>query len=189
MSSSCTCEERGPVGSDDVLNAQPDLRKELEAYIATLPISAKSEDKEQNRGLLIPALRKAQDIYTFLPESIQLFVADCLHLHLSEVYGVISFYSYFTTEKPGKHKISVCCGTACHVKGSTAIMDAVCRVVGLSAGAAHTTDDKLFTIERLSCVGACGLAPVVLVNDEVYGQATPDQIAKIVKQIKDAETN
>lgn len=185
MSSSCTCEARGPIGSDDVLNACPDLRKELDAYIATLPIS---KDNEKNRGLLIPALRKAQDIYTFLPESVQLYVADSLNLHLSEIYGVISFYSYFTTEKPGKHKVSVCCGTACHVKGATAIMDAVSRVVGLK-GEEHTTEDKLFTIERVSCVGACGLAPVVLVNEEVYGQATPDQMAKIVKDIKDAETN
>ncbi len=185
MTSSCTCEERGPIGSDGVLNAKPELRKELEAYIATLPVS---DDKEANRGLLIPALRKAQDIYGFLPESIQLFVADSLKLHLSEVYGVISFYSYFTTEEPGKHKVSICCGTACHVKGATAIMDAVCRTVGLS-GEEHTTEDKLFTIERVSCVGACGLAPVVLVNEEVYGQATPDQIAKIVKKIKEAETN
>jgi NADH-quinone oxidoreductase subunit E len=183
MSSSCT-HATGVIGSDGILTADSAKFEELQSYVASLTIA---NDKEQNRRLLIPALRRAQDIYTFLPESVQLFVADSLKLHLSEVYGVISFYSYFTTEEPRKHKVSVCCGTACHVKGATTIMDAVMRTVGLSAGA-HTTEDKLFTIERVSCVGACGLAPVVLVNDEVYGQATPEQIAKIVKQIKDAET-
>lgn len=185
MTGPSACTPSGPIGSDGVLNAHPEKRQELEAYIASLSLS---EDKEKNRGFLIPALRRAQDIYTFLPESVQLFVADSLGLHLSEVYGVISFYAYFTTEEPGKNRISICCGTACHVKGATAIWDAVARTVGLKEGQL-TTDDKEFTIERVSCVGACGLAPVVLVNHEVFGAATPDQMAKVAKEIKTAATN
>ncbi len=184
MSSSCTC-ATGAIGSDGILEADAAKLAELKGYLSTLDIT---NDKEHNRGMLIPALRKAQDIYTFLPESVQLYVADAFKLHLSEIYGVISFYAYFTTEEPGKHKVSICCGTACHVKGATSIWDAVAKTVNLPKEA-HTTEDKLFTIERVSCVGACGLAPVVLVNEEVYGQATPEQMAKIVKEIKDAETN
>ncbi|MGL4854848.1 MAG: NAD(P)H-dependent oxidoreductase subunit E, partial [Lentisphaeria bacterium] len=166
-----------------VLKSDPEKFSQLETYLLSLPLS---DDKERNRSYLIPTLRFAQDIYTFLPESVQLHIANALKLHLSEVFGVISFYAYFTTKQPGKHRINICCGTACHVKGSAAIMNAVARTVGLGSEQI-TSDDKMFTVERVSCIGACGLAPVVLVNGDVYGQPTAEQIVKIVNEIREAE--
>lgn len=183
MKSSTLTEDRGPIGSDGVLTADAVKFKEMQAFVAALTIT---EDKEANRGLVIPTLRFAQDLYGYLPESVQLFVADTLKLHLSEIFGVISFYSYFSTVEFGKYKFSLCCGTACHVKGASSILGTLERSMNMPKGE-HTTEDMLFTIEKLSCVGACGLAPVLVVNGEVYGQVTTEQAAKLVLDVKKAE--
>lgn len=165
----------GPIGSDNVIINEPANRAELESYIDSLPLG---EDSELNRGYLIQCLHRAQSIFGYLPESVQLFVADRLGLHLSEVYGVISFYSYFTDQPVGKYRINVCTGTACFVKGSGKILAEFRRHLGIDEG--ETTDDLRFSLGGLRCVGACSLAPVVMVNDRVYGNVSTKMVLDII---------
>lgn len=159
----------------DLLVQFPEKRAELEAYITSLPLS---DDREKNRGYLIQSLHKAQEIFTYLPESLQLFVADKLKLHLSEVYGVVSFYSFFTDKPVGDYKINVCTGTACFVKGAGDILDEFKRYLNLEEG--ETAEDGKFSLGGLRCVGACSLAPVVMVNDKVYGNVTKQMVPEII---------
>ena len=159
----------------DLLTQFPDKRAELEEYISSLPLS---DDREKNRGYLIQSLHKAQEIFGYLPETVQLLVADRLKLHLSEVYGVISFYSFFTDQPVGRYKINICTGTACFVKGSGAILDEFKRYLNLEEG--ETSEDGKFSLGGLRCVGACSLAPVVMVNDKVYGNVTKQMVPEII---------
>lgn len=163
----------------DVLGNLPEKRAELEAYIDSLPLG---DDRDKNRGYLIQVLHKAQGIFTYLPQCIQLYVADKLKLHLSEVYGVISFYSFFTDKPVGKFKINVCMGTACFVKGSGEVLDEFKRYLNLNEG--ETSEDSKFSLGGLRCVGACSLAPVVMVNDKVYGDVTKDMVPNIISECK-----
>ncbi|MBQ4486876.1 MAG: NADH-quinone oxidoreductase subunit NuoE [Oscillospiraceae bacterium] len=135
------------------------------------------EHKEQAGGLM-PILQKAQDIYGYLPIEVQTMIADGLGISLSEVYGVVTFYSQFSLTPKGKHRISVCLGTACYVKGSDKVLEAVEKKLGIKSG--QCTQDGLFSIDSCRCVGACGLAPVMLVDDDVYGKVTPDQVDHII---------
>ena len=128
------------------------------------------EHKEQAGGLM-PILQKAQDIYGYLPIEVQTMIADGLGISLSEVYGVVTFYSQFSLTPKGKHRISVCLGTACYVKGSDKVLEAVEKKLGIKSG--QCTQDGLFSIDSCRCVGACGLAPVMLVDDDVYGKGSP----------------
>lgn len=169
-----SCPE-GPIGSDNLVWDEPEKRAELESYIDGLALT---DDPEKNRGFLIQSLHRAQSIFTYLPESVQLFVADKLKLHLSEVYGVISFYSYFTDQPVGKYRISVCTGTACFVKGAGKILEEFQRHLGIEEG--QTSDDLRFSLGGLRCVGACSLAPVVMVNDKVYGNVTTKMVPDII---------
>jgi NADH:ubiquinone oxidoreductase subunit E len=159
-----------------LIEAFPEKRAELLAYIAALPIGA---DRERNRGLLIQCLHKAQEIFGYLPEEVQTFVARPLKLHLSEVYGVVSFYSFFTDKPVGRYRISVCTGTACFVRGATKVLDEFKRYLTVSEG--ETTPDGKFTLGALRCVGACSLAPVVSVNGRVYGNVAPKKVADILE--------
>ena len=161
----------------NLLTKYPEKQKKLDAYISTLPLE---EDKDKNRGYLIQTLHKAQEIFTYLPLEIQLFVADKLGLHLSEVYGVISFYSYFTDKPVGKYKINVCTGTACFVKGAGNVLDEFKRYLSIDDG--ETTADEKFSLGSLRCVGACSLAPVVMVNDKVYGNVTTQMVPEIINE-------
>ncbi len=163
----------------DLLEKYPDKKKELTEYIETLPLT---DNKEENRGFLIQTLHKAQEIFTYLPRSVQLFVADKLKLHLSEVYGVISFYSFFTDKPVGKFKINVCMGTACFVKGAGPILDEFKRYLNLDEG--ETSKDLKFSLGGLRCVGACSLAPVVIVNEKVYGNVTKEMVPEIINECK-----
>lgn len=172
----CSCVQGSTIGKDGVLEANPEKRDALEAYIDSLPLV---EDRERNRGFLIQCLHKAQDIFTYLPESVQLFVAQKLRLHLSEVYGVISFYSYFTDKPVGKYKINVCLGTACFVKGADKVMAEFTRHLGIQDG--ETSENGNYSLGGLRCVGACSLAPVVMVNDRVYGNVTPGMVPDIIR--------
>ena len=137
---------------------------------------------KKNRGFLIQTLHKAQGIFGYLPEDIQLFVADHLKLHLADVYGVISFYSFFTDQPVGKYKINVCTGTACFVKGAGDILEEFSRHLEIKEG--ETSEDLEFSLGGLRCVGACSLAPVVMVNDQVYGNVTKDMVSEIIKKCK-----
>lgn len=136
-----------------------ELYVELENYINTL------EDK---KGNLIHVLHKAQNMFGFLPQEVMLFVARKLGLPAADVFGVVSFYSYFSTKPVGENLINVCMGTACFVKGADKIFEDFKVKLGIQAG--ETTPDNLFTLKDVRCVGACGLAPIVLVGEKVYGR-------------------
>jgi len=155
----------------------PEKTKQLSAFIDALEIG---DDRDRNRGFLIESLHEAQHIFGYLPRAVQQFVADKLKLHLAEVYGVISFYSYFTDKPVGKYKINVCTGTACFVKGSGAVLEEFKRLLVLEEG--ETSPDEKFSLGGLRCVGACSLAPVVMVNDKVYGKVTTKMVAEIISE-------
>jgi len=131
---------------------------------------------------LIPILQAVQEEYRYLPEEILTFVAVSLDLPPSRVYGVATFYSHFTLTPKGKHVIRLCDGTACHVRGSMPILDALRKHLGLTDGE-DTTPDLLFTVETVSCLGACGLAPVMVIDDQVHGQVTPDSAVALVEDL------
>ena len=140
------------------------------------------------QGALLPVLHEAQEIYGYLPIEVQQMVADGLGISLSEVYGVATFYSRFSLTPKGKHRISVCLGTACYVKGADKVLAAVEKKLGIKSG--ECTADGLFSIDSCRCVGACGLAPVMMVDEEVYGKLTPDLVGKILdKYIKEEGGN
>lgn len=131
---------------------------------------------------LIPILQAIQEEYRYLPEDVMIFVASSLDISPAKLYGVATFYAHFALEPKGKYVIKVCDGTACHVKGSNPIIEAIEKRLGLN-DKKHTTDDLLFTLEKVSCLGACGLAPVVVINDDVYSQVTPNSMIQIIDSI------
>lgn len=137
---------------------------------------------QRDPSKLIPILQETQKVYRYLPEEVQIFIATGLGLSPAKVYGVASFYANFALEPKGKHVIHICDGTACHVKGSGLIKDALFKKLGLTSER-KTTPDMLFTVEAVSCLGACGLAPVMTINDKVYGQVTPDVATSLIDQI------
>jgi NADH:ubiquinone oxidoreductase subunit E len=145
--------------------------KELDDFIKSLP----SKD-----GALIEVLHRAQHIFGYLPKEVQTFVADKLNLPVSKVYGVVTFYSFFTTEPRGKNVINVCMGTACFVRGAGDVLKEFEKELSIKSG--QTTEDMKFTLGSLRCVGACGLAPVLTINDKVYGHCTPDQVKSILAE-------
>ena len=134
--------------------------------------------KEQP-GCLMPVLQQAQEIYGYLPIEVQAIVAEGLGISLSEVYGVATFYSQFRLNPKGIYRISICLGTVCYVKGAAKVLEAVERKLGIQVG--ECTPDGLFSLESCRCVGACGLAPVMMINDEVFGRMTPEQVPVILE--------
>jgi len=137
---------------------------------------------------LIPILQAVQEEYRYLPEEVMSFIATSLDLSPARVYGVATFYSHFALEAKGKYVIRVCDGTACHVKGSMKLADVIREKLGLDEKR-NTTPDMLFTLETVSCLGACGLAPVMVINDEVHGQLTAEKANQIVDEIIVREKN
>lgn len=134
------------------------------------------------RGGLIPVLHQIQNIYGYLPEEVLKEVSSELNIPMSEIYGVASFYSYFSLEPKGEHVIRVCLGTACYVKGAQLLIDKISQE--LNIGVNQTTPDGKFTLEATRCLGACGLAPVMVIGEKVYGRLTPDMIPDILKEYK-----
>ena len=135
--------------------------------------------KYKNRhGALIPVLKEVQDVCGYLPKRVQHRIADGLHLPTSQVFGVVSFYAFFTTVPRGRNIIRVCMGTACYVRGSKEILDALQRELGIHVGG--ITSDRKFSLEAVRCVGACGLAPVVVVGQDTYGMVTPGRAVQIL---------
>lgn len=130
-------------------------------------------------GGLMPVLQEAQAIYGYLPIEVQTMIADGLSISLSEVYGVVTFYSQFSLTPKGKHQISVCLGTACYVKGADKILEALEKKLGIKSG--ECTPDGLFSLDSCRCIGACGLAPVIMIGEDVYGKVTVEQIDKIIE--------
>ena len=131
---------------------------------------------------LVPILQAVQEEYRYLPEEVLTYVATALDVSPARVFGVATFYSHFAIKPKGKHLVRLCDGTACHVKESVPILDAIRKRLKLD-GKKNTTDDMLFTVETVACLGACGLAPVVVVNDRVHGQMTPERGVKLVEEI------
>lgn len=158
----------------------PELPKEkydcLEEFILGL---------ETKKGALIEVLHKAQEIFGYLPMEVQLYIARKLGIPGAEVFGVVSFYSFFKTKPEGKHLISICMGTACFVKGSAKIMDRFRQELGVELG--QTTEDGNFTLKDVRCIGACNLAPVVMVDGKIYGRCTEENVAKILEEWRRAD--
>jgi NADH-quinone oxidoreductase subunit E len=136
----------------------------------------------RNPARLIPILQQVQEEYRYLPEDVLTLVATTLGLPPARVFGVATFYSHFTLKPKGKYLFRLCDGTACHVRHSPAILEALYKRLGLDEKR-NTTADMLFTVETVSCLGACGLAPVVVVNDEVHGQMDPDRALHLLDEI------
>ena len=147
------------------------LYEQLDAFIAT---------QKKGRDALIPVLHKAQDLFGFLPVEVQEHVAEKLDVPSSEVLGVVSFYHYFTMQPRGRHNINVCMGTACYVRGAKKVTEALCEKLEIKMG--ETTPDRRFSLMSQRCFGACGLAPVIMINEDIYGRVTPKKIADILSQ-------
>lgn len=129
-------------------------------------------------GELINVLHKAQSAFGYLPAEVQEVVAEELNVSLAKVYGVVTFYSFFSMLPKGKHPISICTGTACYVRGAEKVLDEFKKKLGIQVG--ETTDNGKFSISCLRCVGACGLAPVVMVGDKTYGRVSPEMVKDIL---------
>lgn len=136
-------------------------------------------------GALIPVLHEAQGIYGYLPPEAMKMIADGLNLPVAKVYGVATFYSQFSLTQKGKYRVSVCLGTACYVKGAAEILDKFKERLALELG--ECSDDGLFSLDACRCIGACSLAPVVMINDDVYGKLKPEDIDKLISKYEEME--
>ena len=135
---------------------------------------------------LIPVIQDIQEQYGYLPPELLTYVAQKIGISEAKAYSVASFYVNFSFEAKGKYVIKVCDGTACHVRNSVPILEALYQDLGLSADK-HTTDDMMFTVETVSCLGACGLAPALTINEQVYPQMSPDKIRAVIKELREKE--
>ncbi|MBR5587103.1 MAG: NAD(P)H-dependent oxidoreductase subunit E [Clostridia bacterium] len=159
----------------------------------TIPFKGTKEQEEKllkviaehkgEQGALIPVMHEAQDIYGYLPIEVQKMISEGLNVPLAEVYGVATFYARFTLEPKGEHHIGVCLGTACYVKGSGKIIEKIQKILNLEVGGC--TEDGKFSLEATRCIGACGLAPVLTIGEDVYGRLTEDEIDGILAKYKD----
>ena len=147
--------------------------QELDNFIDALP---------ELKGELIKVLHRAQGIFGFLPREVQVHVARKLNVPTAKVFGVVSFYSFFTMEPKGDNDISICLGTACYVRGADKIVEAFRKEIGIGVG--ETTADGKFSITGLRCIGACRLAPVVTIGAKTYGRLTPDMVKGIVTEYR-----
>lgn len=143
-------------------------------------LAAVIEEYRGKEGNLMPVMQKAQEIYGYLPPEVQKMIAEGLGIPEAEVFGVASFYSQFKLNPDGEVAIAVCLGTACYVKGSGQIADKVTETVGVAPG--EISPDGKYSFEATRCIGACGLAPVMTVNGDVYGRLTPADVAGIIKK-------
>ena len=138
------------------------------------------EEYRDREGSLIQILHMAQGIYGYLPLELLQFISEKLDLPLSEVYGVTTFYSFFSTRPRGENTVRVCLGTACYVRGGKKIIERIREILGVEIGG--TTPDGKFTLEVMRCIGACGLAPAITINDKVYKQVNPDKLQAILEK-------
>ena len=140
---------------------------------------------EKDKSNLIQVLNDVQEHYGYIPQKAQLAISEYLGIEMAEIYGVITFYSRYTLEPKGKYNIAICLGTACFVKGSEKLLDTAKEVLKIKEG--ETTEDGKFSLEATRCIGACGLAPVFTVNEEVYGKATPELMKKVIAEYQNKE--
>ena len=140
---------------------------------------------EPNPSSLIPLLQKTQEIFGYLPREALEEISKYLKLPLSRVYGVATFYAQFRFEPLGKYVIKICHGTACHVNGAVNISQAITEEVGVEEG--QTTEDGLITLERVACLGCCSLAPVIMINEKVFGKLTPEKVRKLIRDLREGK--
>ena len=160
----------------------------MQKRISNLPFQGLKEQEEKLReiiarhkgepGAVMPTLHEAQEVYGYLPIEVQTMIADGLEVPLEEVFGVSTFYSQFSLTPKGKYNVSICLGTACSVKGAAAVLDKLTELLGIQPE--ECTPDGMFSLTACRCVGACGLAPVLTINDDVYGRLTPDEVEGIL---------
>lgn len=144
------------------------------------------ESHDYDQTAVIAIMQDIQKVYRYLPEEMLCYIAKKLHLSEAKVYGVATFYENFSLEPKGKYVIKICDGTACHVRQSTAILEEIRSILGVTA-AKPTTEDMMFTVETVSCLGACGLAPVCTVNDVVHPAMNPEKARALIKELKESE--
>ena len=140
---------------------------------------------EKDKSNLIQILNEVQEVYGYIPEDVQLEISKYLNIEMAEIYGVITFYARFSLKPKGKYNVAVCLGTACFVKGSEEILEKIKQKLGIDVG--ETTPDGKFSIEATRCIGACGLAPVFTINEEVYGKATIEMVDKVIDEYMSKE--
>ena len=145
-------------------------------------LNAIIEENKHDSSMLMHVMQQAQAIYGYLPFEVQVMIAEGMDIPLEKIYGVATFYAQFSLSPKGNYHIAVCLGTACYVKDSQAIFDKCCEVLGIKGG--EITNDGLFSLEATRCIGACGLAPVMTINDDVYGRITADDVEDIIKKYK-----
>ncbi len=158
----------------------------------TIPFNGTKEQEERlmaviekyknQDGATIPVLHEAQEIYGYLPYEVQVMISKGLDVPIAEIYGIITFYTQFSLNPKGKYNIGICLGTACYVKGSGDILEKTKQILGIDVG--ECTPDGLFSIDATRCIGACGLAPVLTVNDDVYGRITVDDVEDIINKYR-----
>jgi NADH:ubiquinone oxidoreductase subunit E len=164
------------------------LRRIEQMKVSSVPFAGTKEQEAKlleviakykgQKGALMPIMQEAQEIYGYLPYQVQKIISDETGIPIEKIYGVATFYAQFSMSPKGKYVVAVCLGTACYVKGSGAILEEVEKVLGIEDGGC--TPDGKFSIEVCRCVGACGLAPVMIVGGDVYGKLTPDKVADIL---------
>lgn len=150
-------------------NGTPEQAAKLQAVLA---------EANGDKSRLMAVMQEAQEIYGYLPYEVQQMIAEGLNVPMEKVYGVATFYAQFALSPKGKYNISVCLGTACYVKGSGDVLDKICEIVGIQPG--ECSADGKYSVEACRCIGACGLAPVMTINDDVYGRLTTDMIPGIL---------
>ncbi len=147
--------------------------KELMAFI---------EEWKNKPGNLIMILHRVQGEFGYIPRAAAMKVSEMIGIPLAKIYGVITFYHFFKTKKPGKYIIQVCLGTACYLRGGQDIMNELETILGTSVG--HVTDDGMFSVEAVRCIGCCGLAPVMMIGNEVFGKLTPEKVPEIIADFR-----
>lgn len=161
------------VSKKSAFNGTKEQEKKLMEFI---------EEHKNDKGPLIMIMQEAQKIYGYLPIEVQTIISKGLGIPVERVYEVATFYAQFNLEPKGKYQISVCLGTACYVKGSAKVLEAIENQLGIKSG--ECTEDRKFSIDSCRCLGACGLAPVMRVNDEVFGNMTPDKVKTVLAEFK-----
>ena len=165
------------ITKEEVCNVQSMTEEEKYALLRNVII-----DYERRENNLIQILHMAQAIFGYLPAEVQRFIAAEMDLSISKVNSVLTFYSFFSTKPKGKYTVAICLGTACYVRGGKDVLNKLKDVIGIDVGT--TTEDKMFSLEVMRCIGACGLAPAMMVNNKVYKQVNPNKIQRILGMLK-----
>ena len=162
-----------------MIEATQDKLDQLSAFIDEV------SQKEYAESYLIAVLHKAQELYGYLPQDVMDQVAEKMQIPTAHIWGVATFYHYFNLKPVGKNIVSVCMGTACYVKGADKVLEALIRQLGIQVG--ETTEDKLFTLQEARCLGACGIAPVIMINDKIYGELDAKKTVNLINQYRKAK--